>query len=157
VAFDSVGVCGERGQSNVDTTSYEGYVEYYIIGDEGFGVDICVVRFDVHRVGDAPDGCDECLWTHLVRYENPEVLLDEGGVCANSELGLDDERIEELTGTEVAIGYVFEYAGHNSVLMTYDPEAEGWVPNGNASWDEESGMSRFDQRNGFCDYKQGDD
>jgi hypothetical protein len=45
-----------------------------------------VIRFDVTRVGQAPGGCEEfagkqheCLSTHLVEYNNPCVLNDEGG------------------------------------------------------------------------------
>ncbi len=150
--FDAVGVCGERGEATVDESTYDGYVEYYIIGDEGFGLDICIVRFEVSRVGDAPGGCDDCLWTHLLEYSNPAVLLDEDGVCARSELGLSLERMAEIAGTQVAVGFVREYAGHNSVLMKYQPETDSWEPNGNASWDDESSASRFDRRNGFCDY-----
>ncbi len=150
--FDAVGVCGERGEATVDESTYDGYVEYYIIGDEGFGIDICIVRFEVSRVGEAPGGCDDCLWTHLLEYSNPEVLLDEGGVCASSELGLTQERMAEIAGTQVAVGFVNEYAGHNSVLMKYKSETDSWEPNGNASWDDESSASRFDRRDGFCDY-----
>src|SRR5690606_26107190 len=158
--FTELGVCGQRGRSTVNTTdTFEGYEEFYIIGDAGFGEDICVVRFDIVRVGDAPEGCDdfagaqdECLWTHLVEYRNPSVELDENGVCANSELGLDAEAIAEIEGSQVAYGFVSEYQGHNSVLLELNPTNGQWIPAGNATWDEETSAFRFDARDGVCAY-----
>jgi hypothetical protein len=150
--FAQLGVCGQRGRSPVDGDSFEGYEEYYLIGDDGFGVDICVVRFAVNRIGPAPAGCDECAWTHQVEYSNPEVLEDVDGVCANSELGLDSARIDEIDGSIEAYGFVYEYAGHVSVLMRYDEASASWGPNGNASWSEATGELRFTRPDGFCGY-----
>ena len=158
--FSEEGVCGRRGRSTVTSTdTFEGYEEFYIIGDEGFGDDICIVRFDIVRVGEAPEGCDqfagaqdECLWTHLVEYQNPSVELDENGVCANSELGLDAEAIAEIEGSQVAYGFVSEYQGHNSVLLKHNAQNEQWIPAGNATWDEETSAFRFDARDGACRY-----
>jgi len=70
-SYPNVGVCGERGQATADTTSFDGYEERYIIGDSGFGSEICVIRFDLKRVGDAPAGCTVCLVGALARYSNP--------------------------------------------------------------------------------------
>jgi hypothetical protein len=158
--FTNVGVCGERGEGTVDAAeTFEGFWEFYIIGDDGLGDDVCVVRFDAARAGEAPEGCDmfagqqdECLWTHLVELSNPMVMLDEDGVCENSELGLDEAAMMEIEGSQGAYGFVSEYAGHNSVLLKYEESSETWVPNGNATWDEETGAFRFDRRDGFCDY-----
>jgi hypothetical protein len=158
--FTELGVCGQRGRSTVNRTdTFEGYEEFYIIGEEGFGDDICVVRFDIVRVGAAPEGCDqfagaqdECLWTHLVGYRNPSIELDENGVCANSELGLDAEAIAEIEGSEVAYGFVSEYQGHNSVLLERNAQSGQWIPAGNATWDEETSAFRFDARDGVCAY-----
>lgn len=147
------GVCGQRGQSPVTTTtSFEGFEELYLIADRGFGEDICVVRFDVVRVGDAPAGCEDCRWTHLVEYSTPTLVTDVDGVCENSELGLSAARIAEIEGSQAAYGYVFEYSGHNSVLLKYDADLDTWDPFGNATWDEETSAFRFDRRDGFCNY-----
>ena len=150
----NLGVCGIRGESPaVSASSYEGFEEYYMIGDDGFGSDICVVRFAVTRVGEAPAGCTDCAWSHRVAYSNPEVLTDVDGVCAMSELGMTAAKIAELDGTESSYGYVFEYAGHVSVLLKYDEATTTWEPNGNASWNEDTGMLRFNKRNGsYCGY-----
>jgi hypothetical protein len=151
-AYAEVGVCGQRGQSPVDVDSFEGYEEYYLISDDGFGEDICVVRFDVGRIGPAPGGCDDCAWTHEVEYSNPEVLIDVEGVCASSELGFDAAKIAEMDGSRAAYGFVREYAGHVSVLMKYDETSASWGPNGNANWSEETGELRFIRPDGFCGY-----
>jgi hypothetical protein len=151
-AFAEVGVCGARGQSPVNTDSFEGYEEFYLIGEDGFGEDICVVRFDVVRVGEAPGGCEDCAWTHTVEYRNPQITTDVDGVCASSELGFDSARIDEIDGSQAAYGFVYEYSGHVSVLMKYDDATSTWGPNGNATWSEETGELRFDRRDGFCGY-----
>ena len=156
--FTEMGVCGQRGQAMVGDDEFSGFEEYFLIGERGFGDDLCVVRFDVTRVGDAPPGCDdptgdvECLWTHLVQFSNPVVVKDEGGVCSNSERALDDDAIAEIDGSQAAYGFVSEFAGHNSVLMKYDEASDSWDSFGNGTFDEEAGMFRFDYRDGFCDY-----
>lgn len=156
-AATEVGVCGQRGEATIGTDTFEGFEEFYIIGEGGFGEDICVVRFDVTRAGDAPDGCADtegmpCMWTHMVEYSNPSVELDEGGVCANSDLGFDDEKMAELDGSRAAYGFVSEYQGHNSVVLKYDSDLDMYVPFGNATFDEENGVFRFDRRDGFCNF-----
>lgn len=158
-SFTETGVCGVRSVGIVTADSFETTEEIFLLGDEGLGDDLCIVRYTVSRVGDAPPGCDEnagqqdaCLWTHLVEYSEPEVVLDENGVCENSELGMSQEAIDAIDGTQVAYGYVFEYQGHNSVLMIFDQETETWEAGVNAGWDEESGDFTFDRRDGFCSY-----
>lgn len=155
--FTEVGVCGQRGRSMVGPTSFDGFEEFYIIGEEGLGDDICVVRFDVERTGDGQAGCTDldgypCAWTHEVTISNPSVEVDTDGVCAKSELGLDAARLAELDGSVASYGFVSEYAGHNSVLLRWDAASDSWIPFGNATWDEETGAFRFDNRMGTCRY-----
>jgi hypothetical protein len=150
--FEEVGVCGHRGESNVDDGEFEGYEEYFLIGEEGFGDDLCVVRFEVTRVGDAPPDCPDCLWSHLVELGNPSTELDTDGVCAKSELGFDAARIAELDGTRIAYGFVPEFAGHVSVVMKYDDARGAWDAFGSASYDEANSTLKFERRNGICGY-----
>ena len=156
--FAQLGVCGQRGEATVNETSFEGFEELYIISEEGFGEDICVVRYDVMRVGEAPAGCDDptadvdCLWTHRVEFSNPRVITDVDGVCAHSELGLDEAALAEIDGAQAAYGFVSEFAGHNSVIMKFDDARGPWGAYGNANWDEAAGAFRFDRRDGLCGY-----
>ena len=154
--FTDTGVCGQRGEATVNATEFSGFEEFYIIGEEGFGEDICIVRFDVARVGDAPAGCSDadvdCLWTHMVEFSNPSVVLDEGGVCADSELGLDAAAIAEIDGSRASYGFVSEFVGHNSVVMKYDEAMGIWDAYGNGTYDEAAEEFGFDRRDGLCDY-----
>jgi hypothetical protein len=152
-------VCGLRSEGTVTADDFQTYEEYYLLGDEGFGEEVCIVRFDVVRAGDAPPGCDEmagqqdeCLWTHLVKFENPQILLDEDGACANSELAMDSDAIAAIDGQQMGYGYVYEYQGHNDVLMSYNEETSTWEAGQNAGWTPESGAFHFDRRDGFCEY-----
>jgi len=147
-----VGVCGQRGESTVSDTEFEGYEELYLLGEEGFGDELCVVRIDVARTGDAPDGCTDCVWSHQVEFSNATVVVDTDGACAKSDLGFDAARLAAVDGSSAGYGYVFEFMGHNDVLMKYDAGAALWNPFGNAVWDEETSEFHFDHRDGFCNY-----
>jgi hypothetical protein len=154
--FTEMGVCGQRGEATVNATEFAGFEEFYIISEEGFGEDICVVRFDVARVGEAPAGCMDadvdCLWAHTVEFSNPSVVLDEGGVCSNSELGLDADAIAEIDGSRASYGFVSEVVGHANVMMKYDETMATWDAYGNGSYDEAEESFDFDRRDGLCDY-----
>lgn len=156
--FTESGICGQRGLSTLGPTSFEGYEEFYIIGEGGLGQDICVVRYDVTRVGEAPPGCVDsedapCLWTHLVELSNPSVELDVGGVCENSTLGFDAEKIASLVGSQAAYGYVTEQMSHNTgEAMRHNPDSGVWGPFGGATYDEETGIFRFNRSDGFCEF-----
>lgn len=151
--FTQRGVCGQRGESSVSTTTFgDGFEEYYILGDRGFEPEVCIVRFVAKRLGDAPPGCVDCLWTHLVGFEMPAVVLDTDGVCANSELGMNSERMNEIVASTAAYGFVSEFSGHNSVLMKFNEATQMWSEYGNATWDPMTDAFRFDKRNGECNY-----
>ena len=147
-----VGVCAHRSEGTVTADDFTSFEEYYLIGEEGFGDDICVVRFDVTRVGPAPEGCTDCLWTHTVEIGMASVEVDENGVCASSELGMDADAIAELEGSQVSYGFVPEADGHASIVVTYNESTETWESYTNGTWNETSGFFRFDRRNGFCSY-----
>ena len=150
--FSQVGVCGQRGKSTVNAGAFEGFEEYYLISEEGFGSDICVVHFDVKRVGEAPAGCTDCEWSHVVQLSNPTIVTDVDGVCAKSELAFNAAKIAATTSARPAYGFVSEFAGHNSVLMKYEDDKKMWDAYGNATWDTTTSEFRFDRRNGFCGY-----
>jgi hypothetical protein len=151
--FTERGACGQRGEAPVNTTMFgAGFEEYYILGDRGFEPEVCIVRFAVKHLGDAPPGCVDCLWTHLVGFEMPTVMLDMDGVCANSELGMDGERMDEIVASTAAYGFVSEFSGHNSVLMKFDETTQSWEPYGNATWNPMTDEFTFNNRQGICGY-----
>ena len=153
-SFTRVAVCGSRGQATADATSYDGYEERFMIDDSGLGVDICVVRWDLKRVGAAPAPCTDCTWTHMVEYSNPRVITDTGGVCANSDLHLDAAAIAAVVGTRVSIGFASMLGGaHGSARMKYFETTHMWDVFGNATWDPTNNNSfRYDYRDGICNY-----
>ena len=151
--YTRVAVCGSRGRATADATSYDGYEERFMIDDSGLGVDICVVRWDLKRVGAAPAGCTVCSWTHLVEYSNPTVITDTGGVCANSDLHLDAAAIAAVVGTRASIGFASMLGGaHGSARMKYFDTTQMWDVFGNATWDTSTNSFRYDYRDGFCNY-----
>jgi hypothetical protein len=152
-SYPNVGVCGLRGKATADATSFDGYEERFLIGEDGFGSDICVVRFDLTRVGDGPDGCTDCTWTHLLEYSNPTVATDTDGVCALSDLALDEAGIAEIVGSRVAIGFANQLGGaHGSARMTYVDATGTWDVTGNATWNETTNAFTFNYREGLCNY-----
>lgn len=151
--FTTIGVCGQRGMATANATSFMGYEEFFILSDEGFGAPVCVVRFDLLRVGAAPGGCTDCTWSHLLEYSNPSTPTDEGGVCANSERALNAAAIAAISGTRLGLGFAREYLGaHGSARMIYSETTQMWGVAGNATWDETMNTFRYDFRDGFCNY-----
>ena len=67
-------------------------------------------------------------------------------------LGLDAEAIAEIDGKRVVYGFVSEYVGHKSVILKTDGATMMWGPAGNATWNEDDGSFRFDNRDGTCNY-----
>jgi hypothetical protein len=153
--YTNVAVCGQRGQATATATSYTaGWEELFMTGDEGLGDDICVVRFDVTRSGDAPAGCTDCSWTQTVQYSNPTVVKDVNGACANSDLALNAAKIASIAGSRLSIGFVREWQGaHGSVRFRYFENRCAWDVYGNATWDDPgTDLFRYDHRDGFCNY-----
>ncbi len=151
--YPNQGVCGQRGQATADATSFDGWEERYIIGESGFGTDVCVVRFTLKRVGDAPGGCTVCTWTQLLEYSNPSVVTDTDGVCAKSDVALDATAIAKVAGTRVALGFAKQLGGaHGSARMTYNDGTQTWDVTGNATWNETTKAFSFDYRDGLCNY-----
>jgi hypothetical protein len=151
--YANVGVCGQRGKATADAASFDGYEERYLIGEQGFGSDVCVVRFDLKRIGDAPAGCTVCAWAHLLEYSNPHVIADADGVCALSDLGLAATAIARRVGSRIALGFAKQLGGaHGSARMTYDDTTGTWDVAGNATWSETTKAFGFDYRDGLCNY-----
>ena len=160
--FTNVGVCGWRGKATASTTAFDGYEERFILGDEGLGDPVCVVRYDFKKVSMTPptgctacEGtiCTPCEWTHVVEYSNPTVMVDMNGVCANSELAFTAAKVQSYVGMRAPIGFVREVAGaHGSAMIKYDTPMQKWIVFGNATFDPANGMFNHDYRDGVCLY-----
>lgn len=161
--WPNIGVCADHAEVTVDTTSFDGWEERYIISDSGLGADAdrpCVVRFDLKRVGDAPhaSGCmdslsKKCEWTHLVEYSNPKVMADIGGACAKSDLAMSADGIAKIVGSRVEVGFSKQVNGaHGSARMIYFDAKQAWDVAGNAAWDGATSKLSYTFRDGFCNY-----
>ena len=166
------GICGQRGEATAnEAATYDGFEEFYMISEEAVddgrtnrclmegGADcfICVIRFDVTRVGEAIEGCMDldgmpCEWSHRVAYGNPTVVTDIDGACAASQIAWDAAWIASIDGTEENYGFVDQYSGHDSVLMRYDDMAMLWNTHGRATWEPTTSVFTFDNRIGSCWY-----
>jgi hypothetical protein len=156
-AFVNAGACGERGMATATATGYDGTAEFYIIGEAGLGVDVCVVSFDVERSGAAPAGCMDpttsaaCAWAHTVAFSNPTIVTNVGGACdaSDSVPQLDAAGRAQIAAATVGRGFS-KVAGHGDSLMKYD--GSKWTVVGHASWDEASSQFGYDIRTGNCNY-----
>jgi hypothetical protein len=161
------GICEQRSQATVTTSAYAGYAEFIIISEQALlegradnPADedlVCRIRFEVNRVGAAPAGCTDldgvpCEWSHSIAYRNPEVLIDENGACARSEIGWDQAFIDETDGSRVSYGYLTMFLGHDSVLMIYSQSSSEWTDFARATWNEATGAFEFKNRLGPCRY-----
>jgi hypothetical protein len=74
-------------------------------------------------------------------------------VCANSELGLTEAKLDEIAGTRAGYGFMEEFLGHDlGAWMKYDTAKSMWEPAGNASWDPNGNTFSFNNVDGFCAY-----
>ena len=155
--FVNAGACGERGMGTVTTTDYNGTAEFYIISEAGLGVDVCVVRFDVKRIGAAPAGCADpttggaCNWSHLVQFTNATVTTNTNGACdaSDSVPQLDSAGIAQINNSSVGRGFS-RIAAHGDSLMKYD--GSKWTVVGHASWSQTASTFGYDIRTGSCNY-----
>jgi len=162
--FTKRGICGQKSEATVTATAYSGVEEFYMVSDENrqegiLDEYICLVRFDVMRVGEAPAGCVDlegvaCEWTHKIAFSNPTVVTNVDGACEKNELNWNAAWMDGIDGTEASYGFVDMYEGHNSVVMTAAgmAGAETWEVLGSAAWDMTSGDFAFDNRLGECRY-----
>ena len=153
--FVNAGQCGERGNAMVNATTYDGYTEFFIVGEAGLGSDVCTVRFTAKRVANAapPAGCPSCNWAHLVELTNPTVMVNEGGACdANDAVpAIDAAGRAALNGNRSSRGFSLT-SGHGDALLKYSDTMKMWIGVGRANWDEAAGALSYNISNGNCMY-----
>jgi hypothetical protein len=133
-------------------TPYQGFEDLYILTSSDDPVDVCRVRYELHAVGEPEVPCEICEWDVVVEKSHPKVVLDLGGACANSDLGLDNAAIEASVGERAAFGFASEYVGHASILMRYNEASGRWEGFTPANWDPEISVLRYNSRDGICTY-----
>ena len=161
--FVNAGQCGERGSAMVNATTYDGYAEFFVVGEAGLGSDVCTVRFTAKRVPNAspPAGCPSCNWAHLVELTNPTVMVNEGGACdandgvpaidAAGRFAGDSGDGIQLTGNRSGRGFSLT-SGHGDALLKYSDAMKMWIGVGRANWDEGASSLSYNISNGNCMY-----
>ncbi len=130
--FPNGGVCGEVGEATATACAYDGFEDFTVLGEDGQGDPItsrvCVIRFTVKRVGNAPPGCPKCTWTQTVEYSNPTIMVDVNGACAKSGYALDAAKIAKINGCRVAVGFEADCLDHNGACRwTYSVATGMWT------------------------------
>jgi len=150
--FTMVGLCGFSGEATVSVASYEGWEEYYLIGDEGYGAELCLVRYPVTVVADtiAPD-CPGCLWAHVVEYGQPQITANVDGVCADSELGLTAEVIASYVGRRLTYGASADEYG-NGTFVVYAEGSGTWESGPEVTQGNLGAFFAYDGAYSACDY-----
>jgi hypothetical protein len=149
--------CGERGMATANATTYDGTTEFYIIGDNGLGDEVCTIRFDVKRTGAAPANCMDpttsaaCTWSHQVTFSNPMVITNTNGACdaSDSVPPLDAAGIARINNSTIGRGFS-KVAGHGDSLMKYD--GTKWTVVGHSSWNETTSAFDYNVITGACNY-----
>lgn len=136
--FPNGAACGEEGEATASACAYDGYEDLIVFGGEGgLGDPVCLIRFTVKRVGNAPAGCrymnqktameTNCVWTQTVEYSNPVMMVNVNDACANSGFALNAAKIAKVNGCRVAIGYAPDCGDHDSACrMKYRVSLGGW-------------------------------
>ncbi len=143
---------GAVPETSQATIAYDGYEDLYILTNSDDPADVCRVRYPLTAVADPSIPCDFCEWSVVVEKGDPEVVLDEHGACANSDLSLTEAEMAAAVGERIAYGFAREYVGHTSILMRYNEDAGQWGGSATANWDPETGELSYDHRDGVCSY-----
>lgn len=151
--FTKTGVCGQRGTATATATTYAGTEDKFLISETGKGEDVCVVKFDLKRVGAGQTGCTECKWVHMLEYSSPRTMLDVDGACAKRELPLDAAGIAQIVSSRIHIGLIEEMDGaHSNARMEYDASKQMYIVSSMATFDPATNTFGYEDRDGTCRY-----
>ena len=151
--FVNAGQCGERGTAMVNATTYDGFTEFFIVGEAGLGSDVCTVRFTAKKVanGTPAAGCPDCNWAHLVELTNGTVMVNENGACdANDAVpAINAAGRAALNGNRSSRGFSLT-SGHGDALLKYSDTMQMWIGVGRANWDQGASALSYNISNGNC-------
>ena len=143
------GVLGRVGAGLYSGDGYVGTEEIALVGEEGWGEDVCRIGFRLTSTAERTD-CAECDWAFDLEVSGAVVLADELSDCLRL-MALDVDEVSELDGTTVSYGFQAEFIGHASLLMT-DPGTGVWEPLAYVVYDEETGDFSYDWESGCVSY-----
>ena len=160
IGFSNTGLCAFAGSGVWQDGSYSGTHDLILVGDQGVGEDLCVVRFDANTVSDPEVACTvissgtqlDCLFGTVVELSNPTTITDVDGVCANSERALDEDEIAAWVGEQFGMGFAPESTGHGNILVRFDESTMTWTEWASATFDSDTGDLEYRQSDGVCEY-----
>ena len=145
------GLLGYEGVAVADATSYSGVEELYFIANDGAGIELCRIAYDVQAFAQRND-CNDCQWAHDLEISQAAVVAEDGVGCDGIShiLGFGAADVSDLDGTYLSYGYDEDFMGHAAVLMMY---VGNWNPVSYATWDEVSGDFDYDRQDGLYEYE----
>ena len=149
--YAQTGICGTTATGVATTDTFRGQEERYLIGDEGYGDDVCRVRYSLNVIGEPRTDCPNCSWAFDLQIADASIIAESESGCTDSSLALDGTAISELNGQQTAYGYVEEYMGHSSVIMRANLKGQ-WEAIAFASWNPKTGEFSYDRKDGHCGY-----
>lgn len=151
-AWETLGECRIAGAGKWADGAYTGTVDYILLADGGDGDELCRMRFDVTTVGTPDMPCDFCYWSTVISLSNPTAVSDVDGTCANSDRGLTEANVAEMTSAQTGMGFAEEATGHGQILVQFDEATSTWAAAAFGVWDETTGDLEYDKVEGFCYY-----
>lgn len=157
--FQNVGLCAFQGAGVWESGSYSGTHDLILVGDQGVGEDLCVVRFDANTVAEPEVPCmgagaqEPCSFGTVVELSDPVTVTDVDGACGNSERALDEAGIAARVGERIGMGYAPESTGHGNILVRFDEARMTWVEWGSATFDPDTGDLSYRHNDGVCNYQ----
>ncbi len=147
---EKLGLQGYAGEFLLDNDEFQsGTEDIYFIGDEGYGDDLCRIRYTMTSTSARAD-CASCTWAYDFSISDVE-LVDELAPGCLATVGYDPVDLSALEGETRSYGYDPEYLGHAAVLMQ-DIGGGNWTVVGFASYDLDSGVFQYNREDGYVTY-----
>jgi hypothetical protein len=158
--LSNTGLCAFAGTGVWQDGSYSGTHDLILVGDQGVGEDLCVVRFEANGVAEPEVPCtvissgtqEACSFGTVVELSNPTTVADVDGVCGNSERALGEEGIVARVGERFGMGFARESTGHGNILVRFDDATMQWNEWASATFEADTGELEYRQSDGVCRY-----
>lgn len=142
------GAEGQSGTGTMDGGSYLGVEEWYFVGADGYGADICRIGYTLTSTDPRTD-CADCSWAYDLVLSDAHVI-DETDPGCEAVLAIDPVAVSDLDGKVVSYGYAPSYFGHAKMLMM--DLGNGWTAVTFAAFDDTTGAFEYDWEAGYREY-----